>query len=232
MKSLSAHDLLIAWEHGWNRHPVDRAQLLRTLSAPSADPVAIAGEPLGARNAALLEVRAATFGGRLRARIDCPQCSAPLELELDTTTLLDACQKPRELVEVQGLRFRPPCNRDLACIAGELDAETATRQLLTLCAIDKPEDLDLDALLSEVESALESADPWSDLSLAVHCDACERRWSEPLDVPALLWDEVQHRARALLDEVHLLAQAYGWTEGMILDLSDRRRAAYLQRVMA
>jgi hypothetical protein len=232
MKPLSARDLLVASEQGRNRHPVDRAHLLRTLSAPGADPVALAGEPLGALNAALLRVRAATFGRRLRALVDCPQCLTPLELQLDTIELLNACPAPLDSVEVEGLRFRPPSNRDLARIAGEADADTATHRLLTLCAIDQPQDIDIDALLTEVERALESADPWSDLSLAVRCDACQRQWSEPLDVPALLWDEVQRRARALLDEVHLLAQAYGWTEDVILGLSDDRRAAYLQRVTA
>ena len=40
------------------------------------------------------------------------------------------------------------------------------------------------------------------------------------------------RAVQLLDEVHQLATAYGWTEAEILALSDTRRAAYLDRVTA
>jgi hypothetical protein len=229
---LSAQTLLIAWEHGRRRHPVDRALMLRALAAPGVDPDALADEPLGLCNAALLEVRAATFGRRLRARVDCPQCAAPLELELDTVELLEERQGPADSIQVDGLRFRPPCNRDLARIAGEVDADVAAGRLLALCALDEPEDTDLYPLLAEVERALEQADPWSDLSLGMECDACGEAWSEVLDVPALLWDEVEHRARLLLDEVHLLAQAYGWSENTILDLSDQRRAAYLQRVLA
>lgn len=232
MRPLSPHELLFAWEQGRDRHPVDRAALLRTLSAPGADPAALADEPLGARNAALLRVRAATFGRRLRALVDCPQCSAPLEIELDTVELLATCPVPLTSVEVAGVRFRPPTNRDLARIAVEDDADTATRRLLMLCAIDQLEDIDVDAVLTEVETALEGADPWSDLALVVHCDACEQQWSEPLDVPELLWDDVQHRARVLLDQVHVLAHAYGWTEDIVLGLSDQRRAAYLERVTA
>lgn len=232
MEPLSAHALLFAWEQGRNRHPVDRALMLRALSAPDTDPAALADEPLGLCNAALLELRVATFGGRLCARVDCPQCATPLELELDATELLDARPWPVDSVRVGDLRFRPPSNRDLAHIAGEAAADVAAGRLLALCVLDEPRDTDLRALLAEVESALERADPWSDLSLAVHCDTCGRQWSEALDVPALLWDEVEHRARVLLDEVHLLAQAYGWTEDAILDLSDQRRAAYMQRVTA
>jgi hypothetical protein len=232
MKSLSAQAILVAWEHGRNRHPVDRALMLRALSAPDADPDALADEPLGRCNAALLAVRAATFGRRLRGRVDCPQCAVPLELELDTADLLNAREEPVDAVQVEGVRFRPPCNRDLARIAVEADADIAAGRLLALCALDEPEDTDLHPLLAEVELALERADPWSDLSLEVQCDVCGRAWTEVLDVPALLWDDVEHRALALLDEVHLLAQAYGWSEDTILDLSDQRRAAYLQRVTA
>jgi hypothetical protein len=232
MPPLSGHALLIAWEHGRNRRPVDRAVMLRALSSPGTDPAGLADEPLGLCNAALLEVRAATFGRRLRAQVDCPQCAEPLELELDTIELLDTRPEPADLVEVDGLRFRPPCNRDLALIAGEADADIAAGRLLALCALDERTDTELRPLLADVERALERADPWSDLSLAVQCDACGQRWSEALDVPALLWDDVQHRARALLDEVHLLAKSYGWSEDTILDLSNERRAAYLQRVTA
>lgn len=232
MEPLSAHALLFAWEQGRTRHAVDRALLLRALSAPGADPAALADEPLGRCNAALLELRVATFGRLLCARLDCPRCTAPLELELDAGALLDARPDPVDSVEVEGLRFRPPCNRDLADIAGAADAGTAAGHLLALCALGEPPDRDLAPLIAEVESALEQADPWSDLTLAVCCDACGRQWTEALDVPALLWDEVEHRARALLDEVHLLAQAYGWSEDTILGLSDQRRAAYLQRICA
>jgi hypothetical protein len=34
----------------------------------------------------------------------------------------------------------------------------------------------------------------------------------------------------LFDDIHLLAQAYGWSEGEILALSPARRSAYLARV--
>jgi len=232
MQPLSGHALLVAWEHGRNRHPVDRALMLRALSAPGVDPDALADEPLGRCNAALLEVRVATFGRRLRAQVNCPQCAVLLELELDTMELLNVRHEPADSVEVGRLRFRPPCNRDLARIAGEANPDIAAGRLLTLCALDEPKDTDIHPLLAEVERALERADPWSDLSLAVRCDACGWQWSEALDVPALLWDEVEHRARALLDEVHLLAEAYGWSEDTILNLSDQRRAAYLQRATA
>ena len=40
------------------------------------------------------------------------------------------------------------------------------------------------------------------------------------------------RARRLLDEVHALARSYSWSERQILELSEVRRRAYLERVLA
>ena len=231
MQSLSAQTLLMAWEEGRNRHPIDRALMLRALTAPGADPAALADETLGAVQRCV--ARGACGDLRLydlRAQVKCPACAEPLEFELDTAELLDGHRQPAASVEVHGLRFRPPCHRDLADIVGEPDADAAADRLLALCALDEPTDTSHRLLIADVERALEEADPLSDLSLAVQCNACGRQWSETLDVPALFWDEVQHRARALLDEVHLLAQAYGWSEDTVLALSDIRRGAYLQRV--
>jgi rubredoxin len=82
----------------------------------------------------------------------------------------------------------------------------------------------------QIEGALESADPWADLSLAFQCPACGRDGEAGFDVASYLWEEVDVSARQLLNEVHLLAQAYGWSEAEILALSPARRSAYLARV--
>jgi hypothetical protein len=48
----------------------------------------------------------------------------------------------------------------------------------------------------------------------------------------LLWEEIASRAQRLMDDVHVLAQGYGWTEPEVLALSDARRTAYLERVQS
>lgn len=235
VRPLSAQAVLIAWEQGRHRHPVDRALLLRALSSPATEHADLADEPLGRCNVALLKARASTFGAWLRAGLDCPVCGAALEIVLDTYELLGANPEPADHVEIEidGIRFRSPCHRDLAHIAGESDTDTAATMLASLCAVDADVDehSDVAALIAEIELALERADPWVNPSLSLSCGECGHRWSEVLDVPALFWAEVEHRARMLLDEVHLLARAYGWTEGAILALSEHRRAAYSQRVL-
>jgi hypothetical protein len=63
--------------------------------------------------------------------------------------------------------------------------------------------------------------------LGLQCVACGHAGEAQLDPGALLWDEIEVRAQALLLEVHRLASAYGWSEEQILSLSPGRRARYL-----
>jgi hypothetical protein len=124
-------------------------------------------------------------------------------------------------------------SRDLAAIIGEDTPERATLQLLRRCAIepDGPStDSVLESLLEAVEAALEQADPLAHLNLELRCEACGRSWPAPLDIAAFLWEEIEAYSARLLDDVHVLARAYGWSESAILALPEARRAAYLERV--
>ena len=137
--------------------------------------------------------------------LDCPACGERMELEL-MPEQLPPMQPPPESVEVAGQRYRCPTSRDLARVANIADTESAAQQLLLGCA----EDTCVSEIRREqVEAALEDADPWADLSLAFQCPACGRDGEASFDVPGYLWEEVDVSARQLLNEVHLLAHAYG-----------------------
>ena len=233
MRPLSPELLLRAWEHGRRRHPVDRAVMLHALAEPGLDPDRLPDAPLGDRNAAILRLREATFGVSMRAFLDCPRCSERLELDTDTATLLSASAESGAPVEVDGLRFRPPTSRDLVDILGESETETARLRLLRLCLVGDIEGIDpalLASLGDRVEDALEETDPLADLNLDFECESCGHNWQAPLDIAAFLWDEIDAHARRLLDEIHLLARAYGWSETEILALPEARRSAYIERV--
>lgn len=234
MDSLTPERLLEVWEAGAQRHPIDRALLLFALAEPTLPGEALADEPLGRRNAALMALRRARFGNPLDAWIDCPACGERMELTIDAAQLPPAPPAAQAPIEVDGLRFRRPTSRDLAQLVGIDDAGQAALHLLAACA-DTPRGLPqdatgLEALLDRVDAALEHDDPWADPSLPVDCPSCGHAFAAGLDVAAILWDEIDGVARRLLDEVHLLARAYGWHEHEILCLSARRRAAYLQRL--
>lgn len=222
--------LLALWEHGERRHPLDRALLLYAFAAPGTPSQALADAPLGTCNAALMRWRQAVFGTRLSVWAACPACGERMEFELDSTQLPPMSPAPAA-VEVAGQRFRCPSSRDLAQIAGYTDVNQAANRLLQACAesdLRLPSDeLALGHLREAVEDAIETADPWADLSVLFQCPACEHRGEACFDVARYVWEDIDARARHLLNDVHLLAQAYGWSEPQILALSDTRRAAYL-----
>lgn len=233
MSAPASSQLLALWELGERRHPLDRALLLYSFAAPETPAESLADMPLGTCNATLMRWRQEVFGTRLSVWADCPACGERMELELDSTQLPPMTPAPA-IVEVAGQRFRCPSSRDLAQIAGYTDVDQAANLLLQACAessLGLPSDqLDLRHLREAVENAIETADPWADLSVLFQCPACEQRDEACFDVARFVWEDIDARARHLLNDVHLLAQAYGWSEPQILALSDTRRAAYLARV--
>jgi hypothetical protein len=239
MRAPSETDLLALWERGHGRHPIDRALLLCAWSTPELAPNQLAGLPLGTLGAALLRLRAACFGPRIDAYVDCAGCGERLALALDVAELLAAAD-PGEAeaalemaeIDIDGVHVRVPTSRDLAAVAGESDPDAAALRLLERCCVtpaDSPPTLLVD-LRERIEAALETLDPAADLSLALACQRCGDRSVAGLDIAALLWDELDTRARALIGEVHGLARAYGWTEPEVLALSPQRRAVYLDLV--
>ncbi len=234
MLAIGPERLLSVWEQGARRHPIDRALLLYALAAPEQPVEQLADAPLGARNAALMTLRRASFGGQLPAWVDCPACGERMEFVLDAADLPPAPPLSTEPIVVGGHRFRRPSSRHLAALVNADDPESAARQLLRDCAESAEalpqDDTALAELLDAAEAAIEAADPWAELSLAIACPACTHQTEASFDIASYLWEELDSHARRLLDDIHALAVAYGWTEPEILALSEARRAAYLARV--
>ncbi len=236
MPPLTAAEIVSLWERGAARHPIDRALLLAAAARPDLRPDALPDLPLGARNLALLSLRRSTFGRGMRTYVDCPECAVRLQSTLDTDTFLAAgtVDERAPTIESGTFSFRAPTSRDLAAVRVCADAEAAASQLLERCCVTftTPDTTTLMAMRQEIEHSLEALDPCAVLELALTCDACGYAWTAPLDVAALVWDEVDARARALMIAVHALAGAYGWSERAILALGEQRRAAYLAMVGA
>jgi hypothetical protein len=233
MRTIESVDLLALWERGASRHALDRSALLCARARPELPPDAIADLPLGEITASVLRLREAWFGKRIRAHVACEHCGERLELVVSVDDLLQTGAPVSRDVEAAGVRCRLPCLRDLAAVARERDAARGARQLLERCLLDAGcggASALSDIALREVEDALEAADPNADLAFDLCCEACGHVGMAQLDAGAVLWDEIDARARTLLGEVHLLAAAYGWTEREILALGAERRASYLSMV--
>ena len=230
MKPLNNRDFLQLWEQGSSLHPLDRGLLALQAALPDTPHDALADWPLGRRNHALVELRCACFGTRLRAWIACEQCPEKLEFDLDGRALAHGAEDRTETIVVDSQTFRLPTSRDIAGVVHESDPDQAVARLVEACRVARdPSDRTM-ADLEEVSRQLSLADPMAEILIHARCPACGCENSPPLDIGSFLWTEIEVRAKRLLHEIHLLASAYGWTEQTVLALSEHRRAAYLEMV--
>jgi hypothetical protein len=231
MRKLAERELLDVWERGSQLHPVDRGLLALHTAFPATSYDTLAGWPLGARNGALAEVFENWFGAGLEAWAACEACGEQLEFEMSTRVLTVQHAAPaaaESAVAVGSHRFRLPSSRDVALAAREPTAELAAARLLRICWIGSGEPPSFsDREIEEAGEQLALADPLAEARVRLTCPDCGHEWDDTLDLALFIWAEVEARAKRLLLDVHQLARAYGWTEGEILALSERRRRFYL-----
>jgi len=226
---LRDHECLTWVEQGVTRHPLDRPLLLAALADPDAD---WADRAVGRRDARLLALRCEWFGPWLDATIDCERCAKRLSLRVDLAAIGGCAAQDEAPVVCDGVRFRLPTSRDLAFAATFAGPEEAAKALFARLAIDARVDGWAEERITAVEAALDAADPLAQVTLDVACEHCGEHFAAPLDIGALLWDELAAHAAAVVDDVHALARAYGWSEPEILAMSSARRALYRRRIGA
>lgn len=215
--ALTPSELLGMWERGEGQRPSRRALALLSGMAPDA--------PVGRRDAALLELRERLFGDAFAAVTLCPSCGEELELSFT------ANEVRRPFAGASALRIadrdvRLPGSVDLAA-AEECGDVDAARELLFARCVGLSRDSLPPGVADEIVEAMRAADPQADVALDVVCPACAGEWREPFDIAAFLWTELSTSARRVLEDVHALASAYGWSEESILAMSPARRNAYL-----
>lgn len=239
--ALEEHTLLQVWEQGRQRQPLDRALLLLWAcgdGAAQADE--LAQRTIGQRDAQLLQARIRHFGPLLEATADCPACAGRMAFSLHLDQLAQQARPAAAdvCVDTAAGRFRLPASVDLALALSQSEPRQALARGLRVDAGPTaapahaaPAALD-EAALQSIESALAAADPAAQIDITLQCDACGQAFDAPLDVADCLWLDVSRRAQQTLDEVHLLASAYGWSEAEVLAVPPARRQHYLQRVLS
>jgi hypothetical protein len=232
--------LLDVWERGL-RQPLPQ-QVVGLLAAvtPGASEADMAGLPLGARDALLLDLREALFGPDLVTVTACPACDAQLEAAFSTGDVRVPPPPRAEAalaIEAEGHRLacRPPATADLLAIPAGADAETARTVLLARCvtAIDAAgADISAEglppALLPAIAEGMAQADPQAVVELRLDCEACGHGFLAIFDIAGFLMCEIHNWARHLLRDIDALARAYGWREADILALSPTRRRLYVE----
>ena len=246
MRALTARAALQAWEQGQPFGPQGRALALLQAALPEIDRERLRKLPIGQRDALLVRLRQRTFGHTVRGFARCDECGASLEFDLDLRSFDAAGQlrerRPPEWLSVDGFEifFRLPDSTDFAAVADTcIETETARMRLLERCVLearraDQPVALgELSAVaIDRLGERMEELDPLAELPLAIDCDSCSHRWLTLFDAGTFLWQDISLSAQRLLDEVHALATAYGWSEPQILALSAARRQYYIEKAMA
>ncbi len=241
MESLPAHHLLEMLERGRHASPVRRGLLLLQVASPGVPPEELEALPPGRRDGRLLELRRTLFGEVLEGVVECGACGERLELRFRVDDiLLPVPDSPPGEGWVRrdgvGVRFRLPHSGDLLALEAAGAGVEGRRLLLERCVLEATQEAGgpvapgefPDSLASALAAAMEEADPQGAVRLATDCPACGQGWSVPFDIVAWLWEELEGWGRGVLQEVHLLARAYGWSESEILSLGVSRRRSYLE----
>jgi hypothetical protein len=120
--------------------------------------------------------------------------------------------------------FRLPTVGDQIAVLAlpDVAAELAARCL-------DPADL-RNAVRGRVERAMARMAPEVSRPVTGRCPACAATMRAALHMPALVVSELRRASAWVLDEVHLIAGAYGWSEAAILALPDGRRQDYARRI--
>lgn len=245
MRKLLAAQLLEVWERATAQSPIQRALTLLRAACPDLETDALASLSIGRRDGLLLSLRESTFGPRLVAITNCPECREPVEFgfAIDDIRVVEPSVEPGKSVATSfadyELHFRLPDSRDLMIAGATNDVESARDTLVQRCLLSarrKRRNTPIDKLpaivVEHVEQEMLKLDAQANVQVQLECPACHRGWSTDFDILAFFWNELDAWAQRLLFEVHKLASAYGWREADILDLSATRRNIYLNMVRA
>lgn len=182
---------------------------------------------------ALAGLRCHLFGPDASSEASCSTCGERVELSFSFESLAETA-RPRRLAgavpepgggAVEGVRFRLPTAADACACEGRPDA---AERLRAMCAGDLPDP----RLRRRVDRAMARFGPLLSRMIVVPCAACSAVLRTLIHVPTFIVGEVAWGARAVFEEVHLLASAYGWREADILALPRARRRRYAARLRA
>lgn len=246
----AAEQIVEIWEELVGARGSRRTLTLLSMGKPLDKLEDLVHWPLGRCNERLLSIHESLFGDDLTSVATCPQCHSRIEVEFTTNEIRQACgdnrpsgaedlctprsESMRPLVHGRDDSFRAPCLNDLLVLEGIVDPELFTQKLIDRCRLREGGSTDATepgALaherMAELDATVEELDPWADLHSQLNCVQCGERWTIVFDIASFVWEKIDYWARRLLDEVHVLALRYHWSQKTILRMTTSRRQYYL-----
>jgi len=243
MGQLSPTALLDVWEDAALAKPVERAMRLVHAIHPERSREQIEQLGIAERDADLLEMRETLFGAEFHALASCPDCDANTELIFRTEQVRPVSRtgNTESIPFRSGCfsgTFRLPVSGDwLALPTSGVDRTAVRDALANRCLLTLTRDSGQKVsgappgeVLVAVGEAIAQHDSAAHTELDVACPACGNTWTVIFDIANYLWREVDATCRRLLEQVHRLAKAYGWSESEILGLSVARRECYFSMI--
>jgi hypothetical protein len=182
------------------------------------------------RDTVLAAIYATAFGPRIEGTRACVECAASYDLAFELTVLVESVRRQRGSLEVvdgiyrlpAGARFRLPTGADEVAVA-ELAPADAERVLLERCLVEG--DARRDG--AQVVAAMAHVAPTLGLDLDATCPECSAHQALHFDVQEYLLGKLAIERPRLVDDVHVLASAYGWGYDEILSLRRSARRAHV-----
>lgn len=240
MQKLSAAQLITLWQEAWSSTPAERALAICSAANQEQSTQEVVSLPIGQRDKCLIDFRQKLFGRQLSFLAECPGCETQIELDLSTKDISFASPpNDSELLSVSAddgtkVSFRLPNSLDLLAIQNASSLNERKRGLLSRCVQNAERDESKisvselsDVATSAILQAMDEADPQANVEVPLRCVECKNRWSALFDIVSHLWAEIDAWVQKTLNEVHLIASAYGWSESAILSLSPARRQLYV-----
>jgi len=221
-------DVLTCWEQGRDLPMLQRALWYLQSHDSQQSWESLLQLPIGERDRRLFSLRCQLFGSPLHVFTACPQCQLELEFSFDSEQLFDNKSASQSAsFKLAGSQVRLLNTADQLTIS-HLPKDEVQQFIMKNCVQteqgqDKPE-------LDGVIEAMLQHDPLAEILLQLQCDQCRHQWPLLLDVVSFFQQELDDYVKSLLQQVHILASAYGWSEQDVLSLSAERRHVYMEMV--
>jgi hypothetical protein len=213
-------------------------QLLVTTSEQSLSEKDIGQLTTWERDQVLAAIYIRHYGTRIDSTMQCGNCNAPFDMDFSLQALMEDLT-PDPDVEIERLEdggyhihnvgFRLPTGDDECAVFG-LPPDQAEAELLQRCLMDRSS-LDTDTL-AEVQNAMQALSPVVNVDLDAKCPECGHDQSVQFDLQRYLLTSLMNDRGQLVQEIHLLASAYGWRLSEILNLTRSQRRAFVEMVDA
>ena len=232
MRALEGELFLEAWERGVAEPELLRPLTLLDVAMPDTGRDRLGTMTVAECNLLLLDLHELSFGPMLDAVGTCERCEAPFEFSVPVVELrtIAASRAGDHVLSWRDgdrrYRLRAVTTEDLLGSTELADPHEAQEYLLSLCLVVSPTgSAERSPALLQKFDQLHAG---TELICTITCPECGSQELVDLDIARFLWTEVRRAASRLLKEINVLAAGYGWSEQAILQLSARRRAAYLE----